>query len=235
MAISMMMMYMYPDDTEDQNEIEHTSATIKAEEVTMEVKVFEPNETTVSIGNDYTNIEEEQINVVLLSNNSKSESMSYDVDDEIKGETTNTEPIEDTGEKVLEYKYGRRMSPAVNIDIPTGDDMRNYTGDVDTTEYKLIGTYTITGYTPKCVHCCGNNKGITASGVEAIAGYTVAASSNIPFGTTLYIEGYGYYVVEDRGAFCDQVIDIAAPSHDVCYELTNPEVKVYIVPHEEIN
>lgn len=134
-------------------------------------------------------------------------------------------------EKVLKYKYGRRMTPAVDINIPTGTNMRNYTGEVDTSGYTYLGTFNITGYTPKCVHCCGNDKGITASGVEAIAGYTVAAHKSISFGTTLYIEGYGYYVVEDRGHLAKNTIDIAAPTHDSCYTLTNSGVNVYVVPH----
>lgn len=146
--------------------------------------------------------------------------------------TESTTPeIQPEKEKILEYKYGRRMTPAIDIDIPTGNDMRNFTGVVDTSNYKYLGTYKITGYTPKCVHCCGNDKGITASGVEAIAGYTVATHKNLSFGTTLYIEGYGYYVVEDRGYLATNVIDIAAPTHDSCYNLTNNEVNVYVVPH----
>lgn len=129
------------------------------------------------------------------------------------------------------YKYGNRIPPAININIPTGSNMKNFTDSVDTSEYKLLGPMKITGYTPGCVHCCGNDKAITASGVKAIAGYTVATSKDIPFGTTLYIEGYGYYVVEDRGVGSG-VIDIACTSHDSCYNITNNEINVYIVPHK---
>lgn len=129
------------------------------------------------------------------------------------------------------YKYGERVKPSIDISQPISyTDMRNNVGIIDTSEYLYIGTYSITGYTPKCYHCCGNTKGITASGVDAIAGYTVAADKSIPFGITLYIEGYGYYVVEDRGNFGENVIDIAAPNHDSCYNLTNVGVNVYVVP-----
>lgn len=129
------------------------------------------------------------------------------------------------------YKYGERIEPSVNIpSIGSNTDMRNYIEEVDTSEYLYIGTYSITGYTPKCYHCCGNTKGITASGVEAISGYTVAADKSIPFGTTLYIEGYGFYIVEDRGYLGRNVIDIAAPNHDSCYDLTNTGVNVYVIP-----
>ena len=137
--------------------------------------------------------------------------------------------IEEANPYLPEYKYGQRIEPSVDIIIANG--VKNNIGEIDTTEYKYIGEYKITGYTPGCKHCCGNTKGITASGVEAIAGYTVAAEPSIPFGTTLYIEGYGYYVVEDRGAFDSDTIDIAASNHSECYSLTNTGVNVYIVPY----
>ena len=41
--------------------------------------------------------------------------------------------------------------------------------------------------------------GITASGVEASIGTVAADTTSYPFGTILYIPGYGYGVVEDRG------------------------------------
>lgn len=131
-------------------------------------------------------------------------------------------------EKVTKYTYGTRVEPTVNIDTSNG--VRNNTYDVNTTSYEYMGKFNITGYTPGCEHCCGNTEGITASGVEAIPGYSAATSPDIPFGTTLYIEGYGYYVVEDRGAFGDNIIDIAAASHEECYTLTDYDIDVYIVP-----
>ena len=103
--------------------------------------------------------------------------------------------------------------------------------DVNTNGYTYAGNFSITGYTPGCVHCCGNDKGITASGTKAVCGRTVA-SKQFPFGTNLYIEGYGFYVVEDTGAFREGVIDIAAPSHEECYKLTTSPgetVRVYVV------
>lgn len=128
----------------------------------------------------------------------------------------------------IDYKYGERGTPSIKIDTSNG--IRNNTDYINTDEYKYLGKYTITGYTPKCKHCCGSSKGITASGVQAIPGYTVAADKSIPFGTTLYIEGYGYYVVEDRGVGSKH-IDIAANNHEECYALTDTAVNVYIVPY----
>lgn len=58
--------------------------------------------------------------------------------------------------------------------------------------------YVITAYCP-CVKCCGKNDGITASGVKAVEGVTVAMNKSIPFGTKIYIDGVGERIVQDRG------------------------------------
>lgn len=91
-----------------------------------------------------------------------------------------------------------------------------------------VGQYKITGYDPWCAHCCGKANGITASGKEAKVGRTIAAKG-FKFGTKLYIEGYGTYVVEDTGGFKSNVIDVAAASHEACYKLTRSNVAVYVV------
>jgi 3D (Asp-Asp-Asp) domain-containing protein len=41
--------------------------------------------------------------------------------------------------------------------------------------------------------------GVTASGTRARPGTIAADTSVFPFGTILYVEGYGYGRVEDRG------------------------------------
>ena len=52
---------------------------------------------------------------------------------------------------------------------------------------------------------CGKNDGITASGVQAVAGRTIAMDG-VPFGTEVEIEGH-IYVVEDRfgGGYTDRI------------------------------
>lgn len=130
------------------------------------------------------------------------------------------------------YRYGQRSNPAVDITVPELDEiMKNYTGKVDTSNFTKLGSYKITGYTPSCEHCCENTDGTGAAGVSMICGYSVAAPENIPFGTTLYIEGYGFYVVEDRGYLGTSTIDIACPTHNSCYAITNTNINVYIVPN----
>lgn len=128
------------------------------------------------------------------------------------------------------YSYGTRPNPAINITINKDNNGRNYTEEIDTSDFEYAGEHKITGYDPYCTHCCSGT-GLMASGVYAVNGYSVAAGA-YPIGTTLYIEGYGFYVVEDRGSAVNgKHIDIAAPSHEACYALTANAVRVYIVPN----
>lgn len=52
-----------------------------------------------------------------------------------------------------------------------------------------------------CENCCGSHAdGITASGYKLQNGdKIIAAPKSIPFGTKIYIPGYGLATVEDRG------------------------------------
>ena len=85
-------------------------------------------------------------------------------------------------------------------------------------EYKFIyiGNYKFTHYcTEKRKHICGTGTGLTATGAQVTAGRTVAVDpSVIPYGTELYIEGYGWRVAEDCGGAVDgKHIDIAVETH----------------------
>lgn len=70
------------------------------------------------------------------------------------------------------------------------------------------------------VYASGPNKGkpkkvgITASGVPVRPGTLAADAELFPFGTVMYIDGYGYGVVEDRGAdIKGNHIDLYFPTH----------------------
>ena len=64
---------------------------------------------------------------------------------------------------------------------------------------------------------CGKTDGITASGVKAVEGVTVAAD-HLPFGTKIEIDGH-VYTVHDRfgGGYTDR-IDIYKESQEACYK-----------------
>ena len=70
------------------------------------------------------------------------------------------------------------------------------------TPVELLGLtsqlYKVTFYCA-CMECCGKTNAITASMEPAVAGITVAADRAIPFGTRIWIEGYGERIVQDRG------------------------------------
>lgn len=73
--------------------------------------------------------------------------------------------------------------------------------------------YTITAYC-HCSKCCGKSDGITASGVKAVQGVTVATDKSMPFGTKIYIDGVGERIVQDRGgAIKGNRIDLYFDSH----------------------
>lgn len=105
---------------------------------------------------------------------------------------------------------------------------------VEAQKYRLLTT----GYCP-CRECCGwkrnwygkpviaygPNKGdakavgITASGAPAKHGTIAADTSIFPFGTVMYIPGYGYGVVEDRGGEIKGYhIDLYHSSHQSALE-----------------
>ena len=77
---------------------------------------------------------------------------------------------------------------------------------------KSLGVYKITGYC-SCAKCCGSATGRTASGTTATAGRTVAASSALPFGTDVIINGHTYTVEDRGGAIKGNRIDIFFSSH----------------------
>jgi len=67
----------------------------------------------------------------------------------------------------------------------------------DRGEWKSV-TVDVSAYCP-CKLCCGPKaRGITASGKRAV-GKIVAAPKSWPFGTRVWVPGWGEGVVEDRG------------------------------------
>lgn len=88
---------------------------------------------------------------------------------------------------------------------------------------EYIGIYEVTAYSSYEV---GNNK--TASGTIPEPYITVAATKEFPFGTRLYIEDVGEVVVQDRGAFPNNVIDIFI-GNDNANEWGRKELKIWIL------
>lgn len=106
-----------------------------------------------------------------------------------------------------------------------------YTGDFSNATY--VGNCKLTFYCP-CSSCSGGWGNQTATGTIAKQGRTIAVDPDvIPYGSTVYIEGWGYYIAEDCGGGVNgNHIDIYRDSHDVCRKLGVQNANVYIVDEE---
>ena len=86
-----------------------------------------------------------------------------------------------------------------------------------------------------CAQCCGKSNGITSSGTQAKAWYTLAAGPGYPIGTVIYIPALagspngGWFVVEDRGgAISNNRIDVFMGSHSEALRFGRKTLECYI-------
>lgn len=97
-------------------------------------------------------------------------------------------------------------------------------------------------YYCSCSYCCGVETGITASGDYVQEGVTIATPSDIPFYSTVYIEGLGVYIVQDRGGYIEYTyddygnlvmrVDVYVSDHNRAYELGRHYSNGYIIRSE---
>ena len=83
-----------------------------------------------------------------------------------------------------------------------------------------LGSYELTAYAWTGNPC--------ANGNYPSLGYTVASNS-IPIGSRIYIEGYGEYVVEDRGGMASNVIDVYLEDYSSCIQFGRRTANVYLI------
>ncbi len=112
-----------------------------------------------------------------------------------------------------EQIIGRFRLEAANSSVEALGSVTSERGsELDTPAAPLV-TFEVTAYCP-CDKCCGKwADGITASGVKAV-GKIIAAPKHIPFGTKIYVPGYGLAEVQDRGgAIKGNKLDLLFPTH----------------------
>lgn len=110
-------------------------------------------------------------------------------------------------------------------------------------EPTLLGKYRITAYC-SCEKCCGSwakdrPGGIVkgAAGIELTPGVSVA--SPLPFGTELYIAGYGEVIVQDRTAnwvvekYNGEIVDIYFNNHEEALNFGVKYANVYQFESED--
>ncbi len=79
-------------------------------------------------------------------------------------------------------------------------------------------SFVVTAYCP-CVKCCDEySDGIFADGTP-VGDRAIAAGASIPFGTTIYVPGYGKAQVKDRGeAITEGCLDLYFNDHKTARE-----------------
>ena len=110
--------------------------------------------------------------------------------------------------------------------FPAGmpSDIRNMYEQQELTKEYSVGTYELTAYTWTGNPC--------ANGNYPTSGYTVACNS-LPLGTRIRIDGYGEYIVEDRGGMGNNIIDIYMDSYDSCIQFGRRKGEVCIIERND--
>ena len=100
-------------------------------------------------------------------------------------------------------------------------------------EFRNLGEFKLTAYCA-CKQCCGKSDGITASGVKATEGVTVAADTSIlPFGTKIFIDGHEYTVQDRGGAIKGNRIDVYFDTHQEALDFGVQYKEIYILEGSE--
>lgn len=143
----------------------------------------------------------------------------------------------------LETEVGKSTSLSqalenVNTELVNTQDALNVANtviqDLKSQEYKLVylGDFKLTHYCcEEYEHICGTGSGITATGTKVTEGRTIAVDpSVIPYGTKVYIEGYGWRTAEDcGGGVKNKQIDIAVSTHDKAWDMGTRSGGVWIL------
>lgn len=130
-----------------------------------------------------------------------------------------TEELSNTKEELLvETNRANELNESLNDANLMLEEANAMIDELKSDEYKLvyIGSYKLTHYcTEKRAHICGTGTGLTATGTKVTAGRSIAVDpSVIPYGSKVYIEGYGWRIAEDCGGGVDgKHIDIAVETH----------------------
>ena len=96
-----------------------------------------------------------------------------------------------------------------------------------------LGEYKLTAYCA-CMECCGKTDGITASGIRAKEGVTVAADTRtLPFGTKIFIDGHEYIVQDRGGAIKGNRIDVYFDHHQEALEFGVQYKEIFTVKEGE--
>ena len=135
-----------------------------------------------------------------------------------KLEEVGREVIEEPVDKIIEVGTKKKEEPKQTT--------AEAAGTIDGMTFKKAINMVSTAYTPYDSGCTG----VTASGMAASKGVAAVDTSVIPFGTKLYIPGYGIAVAADRGgAIKGNRIDLCYNTLSEAYSWGRRNVTVYVL------
>lgn len=98
----------------------------------------------------------------------------------------------------------------------------------------IVKTFNTSAYC-SCSKCCGKTTGITSSGAKATSWYTLAASTEYPIGTIIYIPYFknkpngGWFVVQDRGgSIKNNKLDVYMGTHSQAIQFGRRSLECYV-------
>jgi 3D (Asp-Asp-Asp) domain-containing protein len=130
------------------------------------------------------------------------------------------------------------FNPVIEIGEVKKDDSKKVLKEACNIEF--LGNFKLTFYCP-CKKCCGKDPsdeeyGITSTTTVATEGRTIAVDPKyIPYGSKIFIEGYGLFIAEDcGGAIKNNRIDIFMDSHSKCWDYGIDYQDIYIIKEPQI-
>ncbi|MCE5196008.1 MAG: G5 domain-containing protein [Negativicutes bacterium] len=142
-----------------------------------------------------------------------------------------TEDGTEVARQLLRTEEQQTMSNQI---VEYGTQTQTQLANGDLISFSQVAYMTTTGYC-SCSLCCGKDPGdygygITASGRAQGYGVVGVDTSRIPFGTRLYVEGYGYAVAGDTGgAIAPNHLDLGFDSHADAVAWAKRNVAVYFL------
>ena len=120
-----------------------------------------------------------------------------------------------------EVKYEQMRNTALQQRI---EEMEQWTPvEVEVTGYAPLDPQAVPGM------CYSGDPTVTASGEQSQPGISIAAGPSVPFGTEMYVPGYGVGVVHDRGGMItDKHIDLMFATRGQALSWGRQTVTVYV-------
>ncbi len=131
----------------------------------------------------------------------------------------------------LELQKSLKKAASAGVTPQSYNIYKGYTLEASSTKGTYIGKFLGTAYTPSSEEC-GNDKGITSSGLPIVPGVSIAVDNkHWPYGTVFYIKGLGYTVAMDTGSAIKgkKRFDFAVLDKKFAYELGQEYYDVYLV------